>query len=280
MQVLTRARNGSLAVNVSALTPATLARLAATSGLEGAVIHVMSLDDGATVVLDDDRFIYPASTMKVPLALAAAVAERDGRLSWSDRVMVEAANMTVNDAASPLVPGYAAEVTELIDLMIARSDNVATNVLIDVLGRERASADLAALGFPGTVIRRKLSGSLPLIDDPEATGRNTHPARDAAALFARLAAGDLPGSERITAALQAQFWNTKLSAGLAAGDHFAHKTGDTDEVSHDGGILTLATGERYVLIVNTELPSNDAVDACFAAFMRALRPHLRTSLSD
>jgi beta-lactamase class A len=256
------------------LAPSSLARLATDAGLEGAVLHLVPLAGGQAVVVDDDRFIYPASTMKVPLALAVAVAVRDGRLAWNDHVIVEAANMTVNDAASPLEIGYTAEVGQLVDLMISRSDNVATNILIDVAGRERASADLADLGFAGTVIRRKLSGSLPLIDDPEATGRNTHPARDAAALFVRLAAGDLPGSDRINAALAAQVWNTKLSAGLADGDRFAHKTGDTDEVSHDGGILTLASGERYVLVVYTELPTSDAVDARFAAFMRALRPRL------
>jgi len=51
--------------------------------------------------------------------------------------------------------------------------------------RDRASADLAALGFRGTAVRRKLSGALPLISDPAATGRNTHPAAEAAALAFR-----------------------------------------------------------------------------------------------
>jgi len=45
-----------------------------------------------------------------------------------------------------------------------------------------------------------------------------------------------------------------------AGDAFAHKTGDTDEVSHDAGILTLAGGSRWVVVVYTGLPSSDDVD--------------------
>ena len=69
-------------------------------------------------------------------------------------------------------------------------------------------------------------------------------------------------------------WNTKLSAGLEPGDRFAHKTGDTDDSSHDGGILELARGGRYVIVAYSELASNDETDARFAAFMRRLRPML------
>jgi beta-lactamase class A len=185
---------------------------------------------------------------------------------------VEAANMTPNDAPSPLVPGATASLADLLFLAVSRSDNVATNVLFDVLGRERASADLAALGYPGTVFRRKLSGAEPLIDDPGATGRNAHPPAEAARLFAALAAGTVPGADRIRAALAAQYWNGKLSLGLAPGDRFEHKTGDTDSVSHDGGILTLASGESWALVVYTHQSSGDADDPRFAEFMRTLRP--------
>ena len=245
------------------------------AGLRGAAVYLARLDaPGPVLALDGGAAIYPASMIKTPLAVAAAVAESAGRLRWGDRVSVNLPNLTMNDAPSPLRAGYVATVAELVDLMLARSDNVATNVLIDVVGRERATADLAALGFPQTQIRRKLSGALPLIDDPEATGRNTHPAREAAEVFRRLAHDDLPGALIIRNVLQGQFWNAKLSTGLDTGDRFAHKTGDTDEVSHDGGILTLGSGARFVLVVYTSLPSTDDNDRRFGEFMRMLRPHL------
>jgi beta-lactamase class A len=255
--------------------PAEIALIASAAGLDAAVVYLARLDAaGVVAALDDGRPIYPASLIKTPLAVAAAAAERAGRLRWGDRIEVGAGNMTFNDAPSPLRPGYVATIGELVELMLQRSDNVATNVVIDVLERERATADLAALGFPETAIRRKLSGSEPLIDDPDATGRNAHPARDAAELYRRLAAGDLPGAGIIRRLLAGQYWNTKLSAGLAPGDRFAHKTGDTDEVSHDGGILTLEDGRRFVLVVYTELPATPETDTRFGAFARALRPHL------
>jgi beta-lactamase class A len=251
-----------------------LGRLAEAEGLGGAQIHVQSLDSGAGWQADDGRDIYPASLIKLPLAVAACVAIADGRLTWNHPVTIDERNATFNDAPSPLVPGYRTTVEELIALMLQRSDNVATNQLFDLLDRTRATADLRHLGLAETAFRRKLSGRLPLIDDPEATGRNAFPAREAAGLFAAIGRGRVPQAAALQRILATSWWDVKLSRGLAPADAFAHKTGDTDEVSHDAGILSLAGTSRWVVVVYTELPSSDEVDLRFGAFMRALRAQL------
>ena len=252
-----------------------LASYAEQTGLGPAQMYVAGLAHGSPAwAVDDGRTVYPASLIKVPLAVAVGTAIAEGRLRWDTPVTVDPRNATFNDAPSPVVPGYAATVEELVTFVLQRSDNVATNQLYDVLGRERATADVHALGFRGTVFRRKLSGTLPLIDDPEASGRNTFPAREAAELFAAIAEDRVPEAAVLRRMLATSWWDVKLSRGLAAGDAFAHKTGDTDEVSHDGGILTLADGSRWILVVYTELPSSEENDLRFGAFMRALRPHL------
>ena len=252
-----------------------LALLAAEAGLGDAQIHVRRIGAaGPHWSRDDGRTIYPASMIKVPLAAAAGAAIHAGRLRWDTPVTVDPRNATVNDAPSPIAPGYRTTVEELTTYMLQRSDNVATNQLFDVLGRERATADVHALGFTGTAFRRKLSGALPLIDDPEATGRNTFPAAEAAELFVALAEDRIPEAAALRRILATSWWDVKLSRGLEPGDAFAHKTGDTDEVSHDGGILTLPGGARWVVVVFTELASSDEHDARFGAFMRALRPYL------
>jgi beta-lactamase class A len=254
---------------------AEVAIAAETAGLGAATIYLAALDrDRPRLALDSGRSIYPASMIKTPLAAAVAASIEDGRTRWDEPVEVDAANMTFNDAPSPLEPGYVSTVVELVELMLTRSDNVATNVLIDLLGREAATLRAHGLGLRETAFRRKLSGKLPLIDDPAATGRNSHPAREAADLFERIARGSLPSATLLHRFLRGQIWNTKLSAGLEPGDRFAHKTGDTDDTSHDGGILELAGGGRYVLVVYSELASNDETDARFAAFMQRIRPLL------
>ena len=257
---------------------AVIAGALAASGLAEASLVLSRVSAGGAdrvVEIRADAQITPASMIKVPIAAELAASWAEGRSAPGDLVAVGAANMTHNDAPSPLVPGYRAGLEELGRLMLTRSDNVATNMLVDVLGRERINARCRQLGLQATAVRRKLSGSLPLIDDPEATGRNAHPAADAALLFEAIALERAPGSAWLSQTLAAAEWNGKLSRGLQPGDRFAHKTGDTDEVSHDGGILTTAEGSRYVLVVYAPgaAPEGDD-DSRLTRLMRALRPSL------
>src|ERR1700737_2898302 len=189
--------------------------LAAEAGLGPAQIHVRSLAPaGPAWSRDDRRWVYPASMIKVPLAVAAAQAIANRTLDWTSPALVEPANATVNDTPSPMVPGYRTTIEELVTLMLQRSDNVATNVLYDVLGRDRATADVHRLGFGATFFRRKLSGALPLIDDPAATGRNSFPAAECAGLLAALAADAVPGAAALRRILATSWGDVKLSRGL------------------------------------------------------------------
>jgi beta-lactamase class A len=269
--------DASARLHLVTLNAGGLARLATEARLTSASILLRRLGAAAPpfeVSVNPAAALAPASMIKLPIAAALTRLWLEGVNRPEDRIEIRQANMTANDGLSPLVPGYVARLDELAWLMVTRSDNVATNELIDVVGRGRASAFARAWGLTGTAVRRKLSGSLPLIADPDAQGRNAHPAADAALLLTRIAEDTIPGSGWMRDALAAQEWNAKLSAGLEPGDRFAHKTGDTDEVSHDGGILELAGGSRYVLVVYTALPSSPEHDARFGRFMRSLRPHL------
>jgi beta-lactamase class A len=254
-----------------------LAAFARDAGLAEPALVVTALHGSAnapawTCTLDAERPHSPASMIKVPIAVGLAAACAAGTLSLRDTTAVAEANLTTNDVPSPFVAGGVFSLGALAHAMLAASDNTATNVLIDVVGRGAIDAACRDLGLTATAVRRKLSGSLPLIGDPEATGRNAHPAGDAARLFVRLARPDAP--RFILNALAAQVWNDKLSRGFRPGDRFAHKTGETDDVSHDGGILTLADGRRFVVVAYTALPASPDHDARFAAFAAALRARL------
>jgi len=254
-----------------------LARLAMEHELKPCAVTVKALDSVWGAAYQADSPLYPASMIKTPLAAAALALAADRRINVADRVEISRSNMTYNDAPSPLVPGYWARVDELCELAISRSDNVATNVLFDVVGRERATSLVAErFGLTQTAFYRKLSGSEPLIDDPGWDGvhHNTHPAADAAKLFEAIAVDRVPHGDVLRGALARQYWNDKLSKGLREGDRFAHKTGDTSDVTHDGGILTTAQGRTYIVVVYTGLSSTDEHNARFAPFMRALRESL------
>jgi beta-lactamase class A len=256
-------------------TEALLAQLASQAELAEASIVVERLSAPVwTARLRAAAPLSPASMIKTPLAAAVLTILASGQLDPDRPIPVSERNITPNDAASPLDPGYAATPAELLELAIARSDNVATNELIDLAGRSRATALLHAMGLKATHIRSKLSGADPLIEDPERTGRNAHPAGDAALLFAAIANRSFPGAAELEGLLERQVWNDKLPLGWYPGDRFAHKTGDTSEVSHDGGILTTREGVRFALAVYTALPSGPLADGRIAAFAAALRPFL------
>jgi len=259
---------------MTAIDSALLIRLSREAGLRQPSIVLQKLAPaGPPIELAALRPLYPASMIKVPIA--AALTERWAReeIAPSDTVRIAAADMTANDLPSPLVPGYVATTDELCRSMLTRSDNVATNALIQLLGRERITAFAHRRGLEETYVRRKLSGSLPLIADPEADGRNAHPAADAAHMLGQIATRAIPGADYLEETLLAQEWNDALSPGLLPGDQFAHKTGETDEVRHDGGILETPEGRRYVLVVYTALTEADGSEP-LGAFMRLLRPHL------
>lgn len=259
------------------LTPEELAGAASAAGLENASLALKRLDvSNPAIVWDAERPLYPASMIKVPLA-AAVLCESEGGLDLNARISVTAENMTANDAASPLVPGYAATIVELIELAITCSDNVATNMLFDAIGRERATGIAREeLGLPRTGFYRKLSGGEPLIIDPGWDGvhRNAHPVADAVHLLEMIAREHIPRAGLLRRFLLQQRWNEKLSMGLLDHDAFAHKTGDTSEVTHDGGILYTVQGAAYVVVAYTGMPSNEHTNAGFGRFMRTLRARL------
>jgi beta-lactamase class A len=251
-----------------------LESLLAACDLTEASAVVWPLDGGGPVSVRAEANLYPASMIKLPIAVALERLAAAGRVSLDARTSVRPESVTVNDAPSPFVAGYETSLRACAEAMLSLSDNVATNALIDALGRDVITRECEALGLRGTAVRRKLSGALPLIADPAATGRNAHPAADCARLLARIADDVRPGGNWIYDALLAQFWNDKLPRGWNPEDTFAHKTGDTDDASHDGGILTLPGGRRYVVVVYTPLASCAATDEKLAGFARRLRPLL------
>lgn len=261
------------------LSPETVTAALAKSGITDASVVIRRLDrcDVPAVELNADHYLYPASMIKTPLALAALAMVEDGGLALDHRYEVTQSNMTANDKESPMVPGYNAPLSQIIELMLTISDNVATNMLFDILGREKATALVQQrFGLTNTGFYRKLSGSEPLIVDPgwDKQHRNSHPASDAARLFELIARDRVPFARYFRQILDRQEWKNKLPAGLCPGDHFAHKTGDTDEVTHDGGILDTQEGASYVLVVYTGMESNDANNAKFGPFMTELRKAL------
>lgn len=257
--------------------------------LEG--LEVAGLNVGASVYLCDlqsRRYgqwrarenVYPASVIKVPIMAEAFRRFAQGSLKRDEPVEVSSKNQTTTAGPAPFVPGYKTTIGELVDFMIVHSDNVATNQLMDELGRQNVTDYMHALGMQTFFLGRKLSGSEPLIEDPDMLGRNRLPALEIGGLLELIARDAIDGASEQRSILGRCADDEKLVPGLAPGDVFMHKTGETSSVSHDAGILATLEGKRYVIALYCEVkPRSDNSDAAWVNpamtdWMRAVRDHL------
>jgi beta-lactamase class A len=139
---------------------------------------------------------------------------------------------------------------ELVELMIVRSSNLATNAVIALADPARVTTTLRTLGA-GRM--RVLRG----VEDGRAYERglnNTATAADLATVL-RAVATDRAASPAACAAmlaiLERQEFNDEIPAGLPPGTRVAHKTGQITAVLHDAAIVYPPSGSPYVLVVLT-----------------------------
>ena len=221
--------------------------------------------------------VYPASVIKVAIMAEAFRRYASGTLRPDDSFTITPNNLTATAGPTPFVAGHPAASREMVELMITRSDNIATNQLIDVMRRESVTNYMRKLGLHTFLLGRKLSGSEPLVEDPEMIGRNRMPPDEIARLLLLIATDAIAGAKEQREILGACEDDEKLVAGLAPADRFMHKTGETSDVDHDAGILDTASGKRYVIVLHTTLQPgihmSDA-NAMMSAWMRRLRQAL------
>ena len=162
-------------------------------------------------------------------------------------------------------------VRDLIDHMITRSSNLATNALIELVGADRANATAHTLGATNIRVLRGVE------DTPafRAGMNNTTTARDLEILLEAIQTGRAASAASCDAmrnVLLRQEFNTEIPAGLPPGTKVAHKTGFITGVLHDAAIVYPASHSPYVLVVLTR----DIPDQAVAR--RLISRHLATGL--
>jgi beta-lactamase class A len=210
-----------------------------------------NLNTGESISYNGEGRYATASVIKLAVMAAYFHEVAAGRVSPSTRVRLEQ-----SDKKPGLLEGMAEGLTmtlaDAVRLMIVLSDNTATNLVLDHLGRtpdeqmKTVNAFLRSQGFTTTKLLNRLYSLATKADTPEAMrfGIGVAAPADMVVLLERMyrrTLVDSSSSEAMLAMLTDQFYDTMIPRFLPAGEcarfSVAHKTGSINEVKSDVGLV-------------------------------------------
>lgn len=201
-------------------------------------LYIKHTGTGEVISLRESFPVEAASVIKLTIMAEAFRQREEGLLDFARSVTVPAeAKYPSCGALSYLHDDITVQVRDLVTLMIILSDNTATNLLIDMLGKEQINQMIVKLGLTGTVLNRKL-----FMPELSKQGiQNAVTAGDMGRLMEMLLAGQVvskQASDEMLGMLLNQRLNGKMPFYLhSKGIRCAHKTGEDDGVTHDVGVI-------------------------------------------
>jgi beta-lactamase class A len=215
-------------------------------------VFLMDVETGNYVNIDGDRVFPAASTIKLPILLAFFEAVDAGNIQLDDVLTVRRDLIASGSGTLQYNRGKELTALETATQMIVISDNTATNMLIEHLGgKEYINSRFRAWGLQSTHIQTRLG---------DFKGTNKSSSADLVKVSAFIAKRQILSPESRTQALDilnATENRKLLAAGIGAGAHIAHKTGDIGFAIGDAGIVEKPDGKLYLIGVFVRRPYND-----------------------
>jgi beta-lactamase class A len=234
-------------------------------------LYYRSLARADSILIDANLRFHAASTMKLPVMIQIFRDADAGLVGLDDSLTVHTAFPSLvegafvvgkeDDSDSTLyaLVGRNRSVRDLLERMITRSSNLATNILIERVGADRAQRTARALGAWSMQVLRGVEDGAAY----RAGLNNTTTARDLGVLLQAIATGRAASPaacDSMLATLGRQEFNEGIPVGVPPGTRVAHKTGWIGEVVyHDAAVVFPPEGGRYVLVVLTGGIKEDSV---------------------
>lgn len=227
-------------------------------------VGIHDLESGFEFRYRSDRWFHAASTIKLAVLLGVYGAIHKGRLVPQSRLHVRNRFRSAYDGSSfrilserdadsevQAAIGKTMRLGELARNMIIRSSNLATDLLLDLLGIEFLQRVLEEHDLSGIDLRRGVEDELAFEH-----GINNRVTADGLVQLLRLIAGERAFSPELSRSmldtLHDQEFRSGIPAGLPAHARVAHKTGEISTVAHDAGIVYLPKRKPYVVAILTE----------------------------
>lgn len=213
----------------------------------------LDLDTGNYLNLGGDRVFPAASTIKLPILVAFFQEVDAGRVRLDETLTMRRDLVTGGSGSMQDRPvGSRFSALETVTKMITISDNTATNMIIDRLGGiDRLNQRFRTWGLQNTTMHRLLA---------DLRGTNTTSSQDMVRVLALLVNTPLLSSQsrdQVLGILHRTSIRTLLPAGLGAGADIANKTGDIGFLIGDAGVITTASGKRYLAGIFVRRPYDD-----------------------
>ncbi len=247
-------------------------RAGGTPGMEASGVvgySLLDLRSKKRIGHHDDILFPTASTIKITILLGLATRVHRKEFSWEQRIPVGTGGKVGGSGILSLLRDpVEVSLWDLASLMIALSDNHATNLCIDFAGMAFVNELLDGLGLHKTRLRRKMI-------DAEAVKRgeeNVATPRELVALLEKLYNSDgIPAEVAADVLTILELPKSgPFARALPPSVRRANKTGGLDRVSVDAGIIYLPGLDFCLAVMGSYLPkgewfSDDAITAVVAS---------------
>ncbi|MCU1304396.1 MAG: serine hydrolase [Candidatus Sulfotelmatobacter sp.] len=219
-------------------------------------VAIKDLETGDQFFLHENEVFAQASSIKVAVLANLYLQAEQGKLKLTDLYTVRSSDLVADsDIMGGLTPGVTRiTLRDLATMMVAVSDNTATNVLIDRVGMDNVNAMLESLGLAHTRLRRKMMD----LDAAKQGRENISTPREMMLLFEAIYHEKVLNKESRADFFKVLSTNKDswIPRDLPADVKSANKPGALEGVRNDSGIVFLQ-GRPYVICVMTAFLTNE-----------------------
>jgi beta-lactamase class A len=222
-------------------------------------VAIEDLSTGQKFLLRADSVFPQASSIKIAVLAELyhqaqpSAQGTSGKAKLTDLYTMRAADLVADsDIMGGLTPGITQLANrDLATMMVAVSDNAATNVLIDRLGMENVNALLDSLGLYNTRLRRKMMDIKAAAEGRE----NISTPQEMLTLLEKIYQGKVLNEEmtadffKMLSTHKASFIPRDLPDGL----QIANKPGELEAVRSDSGVVFLQNRPYVICVMTTYL---------------------------
>jgi len=219
-------------------------------------VAIEDLTSGEHLFLHENEVFAQASSIKITVLANLYLQAEQGKLKLTDLYTVQSPDLVQDsDIMNGLTPGVTrVTLRDLATMMVAVSDNSATNVLIDRVGMPNVNAMLDSLALTHTRLRRKMMDLQAAKEGRE----NISTPREMMTLLADIYQGKVLNKESTDNFFKMLSTNKDswIPRDLPADLKVANKPGSLEAVRNDSGVV-FVEGRPYVICVMTSFLRNE-----------------------